>query len=276
MSTKGKKCNNSIFELFDVYCNWRLKEAKTTQAYDYCIEQFAKTELFQIDVINSNYTKNGVALDLLGQPYIKDYDEFALPFERQFVKFGEINGVIYTMFIGEFAPKIITGTLFTCQPNSRYYQGIAFQISEDGHIHVDMISTDEEFRKASTLVVASSIEIVGKTLSNLGKYTVIQDKPNGHTKYYKKKDKKVIKVVDRPIYYVLHKKYEKSYTSVIKNPIGNLSYTHAFKVRGHWRTFNSNSLGKNREGLRVVKGYTWVKEYLKGEGELKKKLRIIK
>ena len=53
---------------------------------------------------------------------------------------------------------------------------------------------------------------------------------------------------------------------------------HQYEVMGHWRKLKENSIGKDREGMRKVKGYTWVSSFIKGpEGTaLIKKIRIIK
>lgn len=51
---------------------------------------------------------------------------------------------------------------------------------------------------------------------------------------------------------------------------------YAYEVMGHWRKLDDNSIGKDRQGLRGVAGYTWVIPHKRGEGELFKKSRIIK
>lgn len=52
---------------------------------------------------------------------------------------------------------------------------------------------------------------------------------------------------------------------------------YSYEVMGHWRRLqNIKQLGKDRHGYRNVKGYTWVIPYIKGEGELVKKVRVVK
>jgi len=53
---------------------------------------------------------------------------------------------------------------------------------------------------------------------------------------------------------------------------------HQYEVMGHWRKLKENAIGKDREGHRTVKDYTWVSSFVKGpEGTaLIKKIRIIK
>lgn len=51
----------------------------------------------------------------------------------------------------------------------------------------------------------------------------------------------------------------------------------SYAVRGHWRRLvNSESLGKSRNGERNVKGFTFVSDFIKGHGELRKKIRVAK
>lgn len=57
---------------------------------------------------------------------------------------------------------------------------------------------------------------------------------------------------------------------IVKKP------AYAYEVMGHWRKLDDNSVGKDRQGLRGVAGYTWVIPHKRGEGELFKKSRIIK
>ena len=59
-------------------------------------------------------------------------------------------------------------------------------------------------------------------------------------------------------------------------PLGHLAFDHSFKVRGHWRKISPHSYGKNRQGEYVVTGITWVKEHVRGEGDLVKKIRVLK
>lgn len=77
----------------------------------------------------------------------------------------------------------------------------------------------------------------------------------------KSDNKKVIKIIDNPI--ILYKK--KYGVSDLFNSY-NIDYSHRFFVRGHWREFNG--IGKNRDGIRDVKGFTWVVPYVKGDEHL--------
>lgn len=60
-------------------------------------------------------------------------------------------------------------------------------------------------------------------------------------------------------------------------PSGNTSeinWSHKFEVRGHWRKISSNSIGRDSLGRSIFVGKTWVKNHIKGDGELIKKTRI--
>ena len=272
---KAKQKNNTL-DLFENYCTFQLSNVKSNKDYDYCVDEFAKTELFDFSKTKWDFIKKYTDLGTEGELYVKYYDDISLPFERQFVKLANETGMIVCVFIGEFKPKVITGAV------ANFLTGIeldviGFVIHENGRVelNIDVSGMSDEMARTTYMHVAGSIDFVLTGLSQLNKHLVVEDKPTGKTRYYRKKNKEVVKVVDRPIYYVLNKKYRNTYTTVIKNPIGRMSCTHAFRVRGHWRTFEGKTLGKNREGKRVVEGFTWVKEHVRGEGELKKKLRIV-
>lgn len=68
-------------------------------------------------------------------------------------------------------------------------------------------------------------------------------------------------------------------TSILNKSGKPVEYSHRFEVRGHWRQLkNSFSIGKDREGNRAVKGYTWVSAFEKGDPDLKliRKVRVKK
>lgn len=54
-----------------------------------------------------------------------------------------------------------------------------------------------------------------------------------------------------------------------------INWDTSFSVRGHWRELK-DSIGKDREGARVVKGFTWVNEHTKGDASaITKKVRKV-
>jgi len=54
-----------------------------------------------------------------------------------------------------------------------------------------------------------------------------------------------------------------------------IDWSHRFEVRGHWRKIDM--IGKDREGVYCVEGFTWVKEHVRGPEHLPliKKTRIV-
>lgn len=58
---------------------------------------------------------------------------------------------------------------------------------------------------------------------------------------------------------------------------GRIDWTHRWEVRGHWRRIEGG-IGKDREGIYSVGGFTWVKEHARGPEDklLIKKTRLIK
>jgi hypothetical protein len=58
-----------------------------------------------------------------------------------------------------------------------------------------------------------------------------------------------------------------------------IDWSQRYEVRGHWRILLTETrVGKNREGERVVLGYTWVDSFVKGPEDkpLVKKTRVVK
>ena len=47
-----------------------------------------------------------------------------------------------------------------------------------------------------------------------------------------------------------------------------IDWSQRWEVRGHWRRLDADSIGKDREGNYVVKGWTWVKTHEKGDPSL--------
>ena len=82
---------------------------------------------------------------------------------------------------------------------------------------------------------------------------------------------KKVKYAPKDVIYVCKKSVIKKDSTLSKRIINKPQY--AYEVMGHWRKINS--IGKDRQGNRVVNGFTWVSPYTKGNGEVMKKVRII-
>lgn len=75
------------------------------------------------------------------------------------------------------------------------------------------------------------------------------------------------------VIYISKSDREKTILGISTNPV---QWSHIWSVRGHWRKLESDeSIGKDRLGERLVKGYTWVNPFLKGEGQELIKLRKV-
>ena len=88
-------------------------------------------------------------------------------------------------------------------------------------------------------------------------------------------DKQLIKIKYKPsdvIYLSDLRTLKKDYPEVAKRIINKPAY--AYEVSGHWRKCEG-TIGKDRNGLRGVNGYTWVIPHVRGEGEIFKKSRIL-
>lgn len=76
------------------------------------------------------------------------------------------------------------------------------------------------------------------------------------------------------IIYVASNKTVKTNADIAKRIIKKPDF--AYEVMGHWRRlFGKSNLGKNRQGEYCVIGRTWVKDHVRGQGELKKRTRLV-
>ena len=84
-----------------------------------------------------------------------------------------------------------------------------------------------------------------------------------------KRGKKKVKYKPSTVIYVQGKNQHQS----SKLPDGTtLEWDHSWPVRAHWRRLhNPESFGKDRKGQHTMKGWTWVMNYIKGEGPLQRK-----
>ena len=284
--------NSNVAEVFKEFCKERHAEDKGRN-YNKLQEIYANTELFDLTFCPSknDYKTNDYSLSNNDLIFSSDFlIDLCLPFGSIFSKVNtsENNELTSFIFIREYLPTVITGTVY-------FYYKIGVKINapftlytDSGKLIIDitgfqsMIKTFEKvypnnpiYREAINKALITDIQYTLDCLTNLPKHSVASDKPT-KAEYYPRRNADTIKVI-RPIYYVMNKSEEKKPNQLkLIKPIGHLEFSHAFKVRCHYRRINENSLGLNRNGERIVKGYTFVKEYIKGEGEFVKKIRILK
>ena len=72
---------------------------------------------------------------------------------------------------------------------------------------------------------------------------------------------------------IIHVSKDKS-TMRPRSKSGTIDFKHSFMVCGHWRKVSG--LGKDRNGDYKVHGFTWVRPFTKGNGELVNKIRVLK
>lgn len=286
-----------ITDAFKQFCKERHAEDKKKN-YDTLQEIYANTELFNMSFVGKTDSSllafKQVNREVEGYSTVvfEEFKDICLPFANNFIQ-TDREGTSF-LYIREFAPTVLTGTCYYMDnKNNSYTLNIPFNINtENGCIHIkaDILEqymkfvirktelSDEEKELSVNLlklilgVIYNCLEV----FKRLPKYSVASDKAN-KTEYYPRKQAPTIKVTGRPIYYVLGKeeeKYPKQYKKI--KPVGTLSFDHSFSVRGHWRRVAEGTIGKNRNGEYTVEGFTWVKEHVRGEGELLRKLRVIK
>lgn len=251
-------------------------------------EVYASTELFDLTRLNLSTTEDYDADVILDAILTVDdiLSDLSLPFAALFIHIKDkqflLNGTLINsnLYIQtrEFDPVRITGTLYEIREDGRSNLPFTVNVKENllTVLNHDYVKSGISYSRKE---IVSLILEAYKYLNSLSKKSVLVNTPTpGRKEYYRRKGKPTLTVPNRNVYYVLHKDDSKSEPYLREHGTGTFEFSHAFKVRGHWRTLQSNeSLGKDRNGDRVVKGYTWVTEYIKGDEEnLIKKLHIVK
>lgn len=129
-----------------------------------------------------------------------------------------------------------------------------------------------EFMSHNILIVAKEIErkLQEKhfTIVNNDEKLDIKSRVGRTMVRYKYKPNRVIYVSNIQDFKTNHPELK---SKIIRKP------EYSWEVMGHWRRLiNPNTLGKNRKGEYIVEGWTYVMPYVKGTGELMKKVRVIK
>lgn len=285
-------------ELFEEFTQSVLSEHKhNKKLHDECIDIYSKTQFFNfsnielkedIDNINCNSTFNladGTECQFISNVITN------LPFENIFIK-----NKFSSIFIREFNQNTITGCYIRNIKEGYIYKQ-PFTITylfDEMFVRFDVnnlisslkhICNDVEIQnicKYFIRLMSNDIISISIIFEKLNKRIILIDEPiTNKAKYYRYKDKSKgsLKVNSRPIYIVLDeekrvKKY--NYDKICRQ--GNLRRDFSFPVIGHWRKLNNNNhLGKDRQGNYNVKGYTWVKSFIKGDknSKLTQKERII-
>ena len=270
----------TIQEIFSQFCKERHAEDKGKN-YDLLQEIYANTEFFDTTLFKFQDLPIQ-QLPLIDENYriLFPVENLSLPFQNNFVKITDNQCI----FLREYAPDILTGTLYTIDflgKGNSLNMTFTIRVGEESaKLILDYFPHPLSKGSIEILMKDTSEYIVGVvlTLNELSKKAVAVNKPSNpnHCEYYRRKRKPTIKVPQRPIYYILGNKdedVEPKYKSI--RTTGNLEYSYCFRTRGHWRRINEGTLGKDRNGNYNVKGYTWVTEYVKGKGELFKRVRII-
>ena len=268
-----------IKEIFKQFCKERHAEDKGRN-HDLLQSIYASTEFFDTTLYKIvDVPQQFAQLDEKTYMSIFPIENFSLPFQNNFIKIEEDKAI----FLREYAPDIVTGTIYVINylgKGNTLNVPFTIRLRETEAVILSDFYVESLKARISTILENAFIMAIGNclTLNELSKKAVAVDKPSNPNfcEYYRRKRASAIKVPQRPIYYILGEKGEEiSAKYKYIRTTGNLEYSFAFKVRGHWRHISTDTLGKDRNGNYNVKGYTWVTEYTKGEGELAKRIRVI-
>lgn len=276
----------SVQELFKKFRSAQLKSVKnkTPQYVEHWNKLFSQMELFDFSMIETDKQYSFVALEegIEDDDYYRQIqaEKINLPFETCFIKMDQSKYGCFGLYLKESTPEGICGGLFISvhiRTGEEHFL-IPFNIHniDNPTLYVDKKQADF-FNERSPWDIQTCYRQIIWTLGviyELNQHATLVDHLT-KTEYYKFNNSPTIRIKNRPIYYILDKKqYEKRQYNI--KPVTKLEYSHAFKVRGHWRKISETSIGKDRSGQYTVKGSTWVIDYIKGTGDLIQKVRVVK
>jgi len=209
-------------------------------------------------VIFANAKEIGQIENAIEESEINPNEVLDLPFENIFMEFNLEHSQINNIGFGitERSPGQYTVWRIVKDDN---------EVSITWYNH-DNLSSEEDIKYYHRYILA--VKEMLKSLNR--KNTYLAKEKTGRSKAMRKGKKKTY-IEIKPLTYVLPKKiYEERPTSLGTN----IDWSHKFEVRGHWRKINT--IGKNRNGEYCIQGFTWIKEHIRGEGELIKKTRVVK
>lgn len=303
----------TVRDIFQQFCKERHAEDKGRN-YNLLQEIYADTELFDFSLIDHEFPrKRPLDFTVNGNTIKTTIKNFSLPFKACFVNIRDmiqlfireyspeiLTGTVRILQSGTEDPfvDVVLNFPFTirlngefmniiceCPPHWLSYQSKPLTEKEKD----EYVETLEKFNKElidgfelpnSTGYCLDIVNEVGEIFETLSKKAVLSDVPTIiKYDYYRRKKAPTIKVARRPIYYVLGDKKDEARIKYAYKGVkseGKLEYSYAFKVRGHWRRIADKSFGKDRLGVYGVKGFTWVVDHIRGEGELSKRLRVVR
>jgi hypothetical protein len=162
------------------------------------------------------------------------------------------NAMCISLMIHERAPGLYTTATWSL-------------LADDKHRGVFSVFKDVDNNDISPHLFALFTEIFtkGQELAVEKTSLVVPYMERGSRKYHE---------VKRIIHVLPRKAIRDSYAAVTG---GKIDWQHSWRVSGHWR--KTNTIGKDRTGEYCVEGFTWVKDYVKGNKDLEPiaKMRII-
>lgn len=268
-------------ELFKIFTESVLNEHKNNKnLYDTCIDIYSKTALFDF----SNIYQSELNFKQYFMLYSKDksykIDNFqpSLICESMFIKLNETT----SLFLRDYKYNIITGCYVKkLNDNNILKLPINIVISfllNNTVININAINSELQSQlkqyENELQYLFCDVENTLNIIHKLNTKVVLYDEPieNKASYYrYKNKSKGTLKVPARPIYIILDKEKhikKNNYSYIHKQ--GKITYNFSFSVIGHWRKLSDeNKIGKDKHGNYNIKGYTWVKSFIKGDKNLK-------
>jgi hypothetical protein len=224
------------------------------------------------EVVNNN--------SILNLPFKNCWFEFPRGFARMNINLTNTpmqNFVLFGMHVYEESPEVHKVTCFgvaTIHPANKI-KPFCFQAAI---LHNGTLTDENDKLDVSANLCVYVYRCIRDILNSLSKTTMhtienvdgIKEiiRGTGKTRTIRYKPSHVI-------YLCSKKELEQHAPNVLKRVVHKPEY--AYEVMGHWRKLvQEHYLGKDRSGEYNQEGWTWVVPHVRGEGEVMKKIRIVK
>lgn len=216
--------------------------------------------------------------------YVYDF-KFGLPFWSSYVLLERKDSYSKALQFEERHPDMYYGTTDYHQPS--YNIGVGFvAFYENSSWYLNFTLDNDHLSTIASIGVpefnpewfckrfSEDIALADYLFSKISDYYyAIEEKATlpFYAKPLNKKTSSSVRIQGKPVYILLEEKKSKNKRCIekLEKKYPKYKILHSFPVRGHWRRLSDpNSIGKDRHGEYNQRGFTWVKECIKGSGEL--------
>lgn len=256
-----------------------LKFLEEAQLFDF---SGLKNELITISDMKFEDLDDSLSVELPAS-----YFPSGLPFSSNFVLTEDSKKHYKSVLVEEWQPDLLAGGVFIdgvmiafslfledAAPLTKHTCTISYNVP-----HFSFFRRNADLKKFAE-DLTRDILFVFSVFEKLTEYYFAQVVDGGSKPFYIKPSKtaKAHQVAGKPIFIFLSQKKYKTQRELddVASRYPRYKIMHSFPVRGHWRRLQDpRKCGKDRQGNYNQLGFTWVKECIKGAGELIKRPYVV-